>query len=73
MILRFPSGATHISLKGSWAKVDFANNISDVKLSNVINLPIDAVSTNVILTPSACRLLVQERIYLFYKLSSSKW
>lgn len=49
----FPSGATHISIKGAWAKIDFTNNVSDVKYSNVVNLPINAVSTNVILTPSA--------------------
>ncbi len=49
----YPVGATHISLKGSWAKIDFVNSISDVKLSNVVNLPINAVSTNVILTPTA--------------------
>ncbi len=51
--IAFPTGATHISIKGSWAKVDFTNNISDVKSSNVVNLPINAVSTNVILTPTA--------------------
>ena len=51
--IAFPAGATHINLKGSWAKVDFTNNVSDVKLSNVVNLPINVVSTNVILTPTA--------------------
>ncbi len=51
--IAFPVGATHISIKGAWSKVDFVNNVSDVKYSNAINLPINAVSTNVILTPSA--------------------
>lgn len=51
--IAFPVGATHISVKGSWAKVDFTNNVSDVKYSNVVNLPINAISTNVILTPTA--------------------
>ncbi len=42
--IAFPAGSTHISIKGAWAKVDFTNNV---------NLPINAVSSNVILTPSA--------------------
>ena len=51
--IAFPVGATHISIKGAWAKVDFANNVSDIKYSNVVNLPINAVSSNVVLTPTA--------------------
>ncbi len=50
--LNFPSGATHITLKGSWLKLDFATGAYDLQASNVINLPIDAVATNVILTPT---------------------
>ena len=60
----FPVGATHISLKGSWAKIDFAGNISDVKLSNVVNLPINAVSTNVILTPTAPPVSAGTNVYV---------
>ena len=60
----FPVGATHISLKGSWAKIDFANNISDVKLSNVVNLPLNAVSTNVILTPTAAPVGAGTNVYV---------
>lgn len=51
--LNAPSGATHISLKGAWAKVDFATGETDVQESNVVNLPIDATSTDVVLTPVA--------------------
>ncbi len=51
--IAFPSGSTHVSIKGAWAKVDFANNVSDIKYSNVVNLPINAVSSNVVLTPTA--------------------
>ena len=51
--IAFPAGATHINIKGAWAKVDFANNVSDIKYSNVVNLPINAVSSNVVLTPTA--------------------
>ncbi|MES2565563.1 MAG: hypothetical protein V4565_01775 [Bacteroidota bacterium] len=48
-----PSGATHMSLKGCWAKLDFNTNVSDAKLTNVVNVPLNNVSSNVILTPSA--------------------
>ena len=51
--LNVPSGATHISLRGAWAKVDFATGSSDVQVSNTVNLPIDANSTDVTLTPAA--------------------
>ncbi len=51
--IAFPAGATHCSIKGAWAKVDFVNNVSDVKYSNVVNLPLNAASSNVILTPTA--------------------
>jgi hypothetical protein len=51
--IAYPSGATHMSVKGSWAKVDFANNAFDVQLSNVVNIPIDANANNIVLTPAA--------------------
>ena len=46
-----PQGATHITLKGTWAKVDFATGETDVQETNEMNLPIDATSSNVVLTP----------------------
>lgn len=49
--LNIPSGATHISLRGAWAKVDFATGASDLQETNTVNLPIDPTSTNVTLTP----------------------
>lgn len=51
--LSVPSGATHVSLKGSWAKVDFSGAVSSVEETNVENLPIDATATTVTLTPTA--------------------
>ncbi len=51
--LNTPPGATHITLRGAWAKVDFATGDTDVQESNAVNLPIDATSTNVVLTPAA--------------------
>ncbi|CAG5086047.1 hypothetical protein [Parvicella tangerina] len=46
-------GATHITLRGAWAKVDFATGDYDVQESNAVNLPIDGVTSNVVLTPNA--------------------
>ncbi|MFT6923348.1 MAG: hypothetical protein ACJA1C_002361 [Crocinitomicaceae bacterium] len=51
--LNTPSGATHISLRGAWAKVDFATGEAEMQETNVVNLPIDANSSNVVLTPVA--------------------
>jgi hypothetical protein len=51
--IAFPFGATHITFKGAWAKVDFTNKVTDIKYSNVINLPLNSVSSNVVLTPTA--------------------
>ncbi|TNF47557.1 MAG: hypothetical protein EP305_07625 [Bacteroidetes bacterium] len=57
-------GATHITLRGAWAKVDFATGESDVQETNVINLPIDATSTNVVLTPAAAPAGAGTDLYL---------
>jgi len=62
--IAFPAGATHISIKSAWAKVDFTNNVSDVKYTNVVNLPINAVSTNVILTPTAAAVGAGTNLFL---------
>ena len=44
MILRIPSRATHISMKGAFANVDFTNEISAIEYSPVNNLPIDGTN-----------------------------
>ncbi|HEX8515632.1 MAG TPA: hypothetical protein VF868_05485 [Bacteroidia bacterium] len=51
--IAFPAGATHISLRGAYADVDFGGGLYDVQISNTVNLPIDGTSTNVTLTPPA--------------------
>jgi hypothetical protein len=50
--IAYPQGATHVALKGCWTRIDFATGISQVFTSNVVNLPINATSTNVTLTPT---------------------
>ena len=47
----YPAGATNVSFSGAWAKLDFTNGISEVVLTNVVDLPIDNTSTDVTLTP----------------------
>ena len=47
-----PSGATHVALTGAWGKVNFQDNQFNVELSNTVNLPIDATTTTVTLTPN---------------------
>ena len=51
--IAFPSGATHLNIKGAWAKIDFETGIYDVQYSKVVNLPIDGTSKDVVLTPTA--------------------
>jgi hypothetical protein len=48
-----PPSSTHMNIKGCWAKLDFATNVSDVKLTNVVNVPLNGISSNVVLTPTA--------------------
>jgi hypothetical protein len=62
--IAYPAGATHVSIKSSWAKVDFVNNIYDVQLSNIVNAPIDANPTNMLLTPAAAPTGAGTDLYL---------
>lgn len=60
----FPAGATHMSIKGSWAKVDFANNVYDVQMSNIVNMPLDGAVNNIVLTPAAAPAGAGTDLYL---------
>ena len=62
--LNVPSGATHIALKSTWAKVDFATGSSDAQVSNTVNLPINATSTDVVLTPAVAPAGTGTDVYL---------
>jgi hypothetical protein len=50
--IAYPAGATHVTIKGAWAKIDFVAGAFDVQFSNDVNLAIDGVLTNAILTPA---------------------
>jgi hypothetical protein len=51
--IAFPSGATHLSITGAMANIDFANGTSNLQISNIENLPIDLNPNAVVLTPAA--------------------
>jgi hypothetical protein len=49
--LNFPEGATDVSFTGAWAMINFAGEIFDTKLSNVVTLPINNKAVKFALTP----------------------
>lgn len=62
--IAFPTGATHVSLTGCYANLNYASALADVKLTNVVNIPIDAATTAVLLTPTAVPTGTGAKIYL---------
>lgn len=62
--INFPAGATHVTLKGAWLKLDFTTGLYDLQSSNAVNLPINAVSSNVVLTPAGAPAGAGTDIYL---------
>lgn len=48
--IAFPQGATHVSLKAAWSKVNFETRVFNTAISNISNLPINGSSSNVTLT-----------------------
>ncbi len=50
--INFPSGATHVTFKGSWLRLDFATGQYDLQATNVQNLIIDGTQNNIVLTPA---------------------
>jgi len=62
--ISYPSGSTHVSLKGAFANVDFANEISVIEYSPVTNLPIAGTNTPVTLTPAGVPAGTGTKFYL---------
>ena len=60
----YPSGATHVSFKGAWAIVDFVAGTSSVEYSPEVNVPFNAVITNVQCLPPGIPIGVATNIYL---------
>lgn len=51
--IAFPAGATHLSITGGMANVNFATGVWAANLTNVQNLPINSTPATVTLTPTA--------------------
>lgn len=51
--LAFPPGATHAVFQAAWAKVDFELMKSETAYSNVVRVPLDTTTQNVVLTPDS--------------------
>ena len=62
--IAFPSGATHMSIRGAWAKIDFTTGIYEVQQSNAVNLPLDGTSSGAVLTPTSVPSSAGTNIYL---------
>lgn len=60
----YPDGATHVSFTGAYANINYALNVTDVKLTNVQNLPINGTATTVTLTPTAVPAGTGAKVYL---------
>lgn len=60
----WPTGATHMSLSGAYANINFATGIADVKQTNIQNLALGAASSTVTLTPTAVPTGTGTKLYL---------
>lgn len=49
--LMLPPGSTHAAFTSTWVRVDFATGVSEVFTSPAVNIPLNAVSTNINLMP----------------------
>lgn len=59
-----PAGATHMTLRSAWAKIDFVQGIKSVEISNEFNGPLDATAVDVTLTPAQAPTGTGTDVYL---------
>ncbi len=62
--VNWPSGATHLSITGGYANINFATNVVDFTLTNVVNLASVAAASNVTLTPTAVPAGTGTKVFL---------
>lgn len=62
--IAYPTGATHMSITGCYANINYATGITDVKLTNVQNLAINGVASTVTLTPTALPVGTGVKVFL---------
>lgn len=51
--IRYPEGATHVSFQSAVLGIDFETEVSELALSNVVNLPINLTPSSITLTPTS--------------------
>lgn len=51
--IRYPQGASHVSFQSAVLAIDFETQVSELALSNVVNLPLTLTPTSVTLTPTS--------------------
>jgi len=51
--ITYPAGATHVTITGAWAKINFAGNASVIEFTNAVNLAINATTSTETLTPTS--------------------
>jgi len=59
-----PAGATHMSMRSAWAKIDFVEGIKEVEISNPYNALLDATPADVTLAPAQAPTGTGTDIYL---------
>ena len=62
--ISFPIGATHVTVRGGWVKIDFAGNKAEIQLTNATNMVISNTATSVTLTPTAGPAVVGTGLFL---------
>ncbi len=62
--ITFPSGATHISLSGGYANLNFTSNLVDFKITNIENLAYTSAASTITLTPTAIPIGTGTKIFL---------
>ena len=62
--IRIPDGATHVTLRGAYANVNFGSRVSNIEYSNEVNLPLDTARTNVVLAPVSVPAGTGTKLYL---------
>jgi hypothetical protein len=62
--IAFPAGATHMTITGGYGNINFTTGVAAVNLTNAVNLPINAVTGAVTLTPTAVPPGTGTKVYM---------
>ena len=64
--IKFPSGATHMTIRGAWAQIDFNTGKYEVHQTQDENLPIDATASNLLLIPVGVPSIGGSNLFLLH-------